>query len=211
MSSGCDPLPYKLLSLLLQYPDDALLQRSEELSAAAGALSGGRWRAALLEFLRHLAETPPGRLQAEYVATFDLQRRSCLYLTFYAEGDTRKRGQALLRLKRLYASAGLELEGPELPDYLPVMLEFAALAPAGLGERVLADHRLGLEVLRTHLEEISSPYHRLVQALCQSLPRSARLDPRAIRRLLREGPPREEVGLQPFGPPELVTEMGARR
>ena len=66
-----------------------------------------------------------------YVETIDLHKRSGLYLTFYSDGDKRERGSALLRLKQLYRAAGLPLEGTELPDYLPVMLEFAAAAPRG--------------------------------------------------------------------------------
>ena len=69
--------------------------------------------------------------------TFDLDKRSALYLTFYSLGDRRDRGLALLRLKKLYRAAGLPLEGSELPDYLPVMLEFAAVAPPARGELVL--------------------------------------------------------------------------
>ena len=63
--------------------------------------------------------------------TFDLGKRCALYLTFYSLGDRRDRGLALLRLKKLYRAAGLPQDGTELPDYLPVMLEFAAAAPRG--------------------------------------------------------------------------------
>ena len=80
-----------------------------------------------------------------------------LYLTFYGEGDKRERGTALLRLKRLYRAAGLPLAGTELPDYLPVMLEFAAAAPSGYGEIVLREHRAALELVRLSLRERETP------------------------------------------------------
>ena len=76
----------------------------------------------------------PTALAARYVETFDLRRRAALELTYYAHGDTRERGMALLRLKKLYRSAGLPLESAELPDHLTVMLAFAALADDGRGE-----------------------------------------------------------------------------
>ena len=61
--------------------------------------------------------------------TFDFDRRASLHLTYHTYGDRRQRGLELVRLKRRYAEAGLPLEGGELPDYLPVLLEFAALVP----------------------------------------------------------------------------------
>ena len=74
-------------------------------------------------------------------------------MSYYLYGDTRRRGVALLRLKRMYAAAGLVLDSDELPDHLPAMLEFAAFAPAGYGDRVLAEHRVGLELLRLGLRD----------------------------------------------------------
>ena len=84
---------------------------------------------ALERFCAWWAVQEPRSLQQHYVETFDLHKRCGLYLTFYGEGDKRARGAALLRLKRLYRAAGLPLESSELPDYLPVMLEFAAARP----------------------------------------------------------------------------------
>jgi nitrate reductase molybdenum cofactor assembly chaperone NarJ/NarW len=84
------------------------------------------------------------------------------------------------------------------------MLEFAALAPAGIGARVLAEHRAGLELLRLHLRERSSPYLHLAEAVCAGLPRLGVADLEAVRRLLREGPPSEQVGLQPFAPSDVM-------
>ena len=108
---------------------------------------------ALERFCEWWAGTGELELQQHYVETFDLHKRSGLYLTFYGEGDKRERGVALLRLKRLYRSAGLPLEGSELPDFLPAMLEFAAAAPAGDGEIVLREHRAALELVRAGLHE----------------------------------------------------------
>lgn len=189
--------PYKLLSLLLQYPDEELLEARPDLLAAITSLSRSRERRELEAFWRWFGERPATELQQAYVETFDLQKRSSLYLTFFTEGDTRKRGQALLRLKRLYAAGGLELEARELPDHLPVMLEFAAFAPGDAGRRLLAEHRPALELLRRHLAEAASPYSHLLEALCHALPRPAAADLARADRLEAEGPPLELVGLQP--------------
>ena len=195
--------PYKLLSVLLRYPDAALVDARDEIREAIEALPDNR---PLAEFGRYLDGADGGELARAYVETFDLHRRTSLYLTYYVHGDTRKRGMALLRLKRLYAAAGLEPATGELPDYLPLMLEFAALAPDGVGETLLREHRLSLELLRRGLDEAGSPYAHLLEALSSALPRLSALERERIRKLAADGPPSEQVGLQPFAPPETMPE-----
>ncbi|HYW25131.1 MAG TPA: nitrate reductase molybdenum cofactor assembly chaperone [Terriglobales bacterium] len=203
--------PFKLLSLLLQYPGDEVLANRPAIAEAIAALPPSPARTGLERFFARFAGAPAVELQQEYVETFDLQRRCSLYLTYGTEGDTRRRGMALLRLKRLYAAGGLSLEGSELPDYLPVMLEFAALAPDGHGRRLLAEHRAGLELLRMGLRERASPYLALVEVVCADLPRPAAGELERLRTIAAEGPPTEEVGLQPFAPPEVMPAQQARR
>jgi len=92
-----------------------------------------------------------------------------------------------------------------------VMLEFAALAPDGHGRRLLAEHRAGLELLRMGLRERASPYLALVEVVCADLPRPAAGELERLRTIAAEGPPTEEVGLQPFAPPEVMPAQQARR
>jgi nitrate reductase delta subunit len=198
------PPPYKLLSVLLRYPERRIVDAHEELAEAVEALPRSPQRESLRRFVAHLAASTPGELEQEYVETFDLRRRASLYLTYYVHGDTRKRGMALLRLKHLYAAAGLELTSGELPDYLPLMLEFAALAADGAGETLLREHRASLELLRSSLRDADSPYGDLLDALCTGLPRLSALEREHVRRLAEAGPPEEQVGLQPFAPPEVM-------
>jgi nitrate reductase delta subunit len=200
--------PYRLLSVLLRYPDERLTEGRDEVAAAVGALPRSPEREPLERFAGYLAGRSQLELAQAYVETFDLRRRTSLYLTYFVHGDTRKRGMALLRLKRLYASAGLELVSGELPDYLPLMLEFAALAPDGAGERLLREHRSALELLRRGLRDAGSPYADLLDAVCAGMPRLSPLERERIRSLAADGPPDEQVGLQPFAPPEVMP--GAR-
>lgn len=196
------PAPYRLLSLLLDYPDATL---DEALASSADEAGSD-----LAPFWSFWRETPLGERQRRYVETFDLDRRTSLHLTYYLYGDTRKRGLALLRLKHLYAAGGLPLDADELPDFLPALLEFAALAPDGYGETLLVEHRIGLELLRLRLEQTESPWACLLVELCATLPRLAPLEREGVRRLLADGPPNEQVGLEPFAPPEVMPEMGVR-
>ena len=195
----------KLLSLLLQYPADDLLAGRDEL-AAAGSGEGR----AVERFLDWWAGEPARDLQRTYVETFDFTRRNSLYLTYHVHGDRRQRGVALLRLKQSYAAAGFELLDGELPDYLPVMLEFAALAPPDLGLAALVEARDALELVRTSLHEAGSPYALLLDAVADLLPGLTGAQAARVRRLAAEGPPSEQVGLEPFAPPEVMP-MGTGR
>jgi nitrate reductase delta subunit len=195
-------------SLLIGYPDEELVERLPLLRAAAAPLPvhiGGP----LARFLDHVETTPLTQQQADYVETFDLRRRCSLYLTYYAYGDTRKRGMALLQFKHLYKRAGLELSDSELPDHLAVVLEFAAIGDAVRAERLLHEHRAGLELIRLALEERRSPYALVLQAVSATLPGVRAEDREAVLRLARQGPPTEDVGLDPYGatpfaPPEYM-------
>jgi nitrate reductase delta subunit len=200
---------FQLLTLLLSYPSEEITKGRDEIAVAAAALPAGRARDAIRRFLDHFLAVPALVLQQEYVETFDLQKRSSLYLTFFTHGDTRKRGQELLRLKRLYRSAGFVLEGGELPDYLPLVLEFTALDREH-GEWVLREHRAGLELLHMHLRDRGSPYAELLEAVRAGLPAIGLAELAEVRRLAAAGPPREEVGLEPFAPPEVMPGVGVR-
>ncbi|MGX6603963.1 nitrate reductase molybdenum cofactor assembly chaperone [Micromonosporaceae bacterium Da 78-11] len=193
---------WQSVSLLLDYPDSGMLARldlirdaSQRLPVAIGDSIRG--------FADHLEQTPLPKLQAEYVETFDNRRRCNLFLTYFAHGDTRKRGLALLRFKQTYLSAGYQLDDSELPDHLCVVLEFAATVDQERGRSLILDHRAGLELLRLSLADMSSPWAALIDALTATLP-ALRGDERdAVRRLAAEGPPEEEVGLAPFAAPQF--------
>jgi nitrate reductase molybdenum cofactor assembly chaperone NarJ/NarW len=203
MSRGTPHELFEAASLLLRYPSPDVLDRDAEIAAAVAGLPS-RLREPLQRFLAHRRETQPIDLEQEYVETFDTRRRSTLNISYYLYGDTRRRGVALLRLKRMYAAAGLLLESDELPDHLPVMLEFAALAPDGYGEHVLQEHRVGIELLLLSLRDGGRPHADVLAAVSAALPRLGLSQTRAVRRLAAEGPPDEQVGLEPFAPPEVM-------
>ena len=196
--------PWALLSFLLRYPDESVACSRAELAEEVAALPSGPVRDALGRFMKSWTADP-----ALYVETFDLRRRASLHLTYYAHGDTRERGMALLRLKKLYRAAGLPLASAELPDHLPIMLAFAALAPPGHGAALLAEHRPAVELLRLSLHDGGSPYAHVLDAVAELLPALTVTERAQVVRLAREGPPEEAVGLEPYGPPEAMP-AGAR-
>ena len=180
--------PFRVLSALLQYPDEELVAARDEIIGAADdsrveAFVEGQFSVSLRD------------LQDEYVTTFDFDRRASLYLTYHTHGDRRQRGIELVRLKRRFAEAGLELADGELPDYLPALLEFASLVPDG--HEPLAELRPSLELLRGRLHQRESRYAPLFDVLVERLPPLTRAQEERARRLAEEGPPSELVGLEP--------------
>lgn len=200
--------PLKLVSLLLQYPDGELLAAREALCDAAAELGGGPQADAIRGFAAWYRDVPADELQGRYVETFDFTRRSSLHLTYHVFGDRRQRGVALLGLKQRYAAAGLDVADAELPDYLPLVLEFAVLA-GDPGLEILARHRTSIELIRASLHAAGSPWAPLLDAVALPLPGLTRAQAARVRKLAQEGPPGEQVGLEPFGPPDMMPPSGA--
>ena len=149
---------YQAAALCLTYPDDDFRARLPLLREAAPQLR---------EFVDHAALTEPQELAAHYVQVFDFKNRHSLYLSWWQDGDTRRRGMSLVRFKDVYRAAGLEFTGEELPDFLPAVLEFAArTGDTGL----LTEHRDGLEQLRSRLTAFGTPYASVLDAVCATLP-----------------------------------------
>jgi len=198
--------PFKLASVLLQYPTTSLFDGLDELDAVAASTSRGS-RECFSRFLTWLRATPPTDVAQHYVETFDLRRRCALYLTYYRYGDTRKRGMSMLAFKTAYRNAGFDPSDDELPDYLPLVLDFAALSPRG--ESLVRAHSADLELLRRALRQAKTPYADVVDAVCAQLPKLGRRELLLVRQAWETGPPKEEVGLEPFAPPEYLTGQGA--
>ncbi|MEU6282789.1 nitrate reductase molybdenum cofactor assembly chaperone [Streptomyces sp. NPDC047028] len=200
---GDSPLLHRIASILLRYPDETVLGRLDEVTAALPALADAADRDRLAHVTGALRALTPTAAAQGYVETFDHTRRRSLHLTYYRHGDTRARGMALLALKHVYRQAGHEPPGAELPDFLPLVLEFASLAPEP-GRRVLLQCQSGLELLRGALRDRDDLYAPVLDAVCGRLPAPRGRDRDTLRRLATEGPPREEVGLEPFAPPEYM-------
>ena len=190
-------IAWQACSLLLDYPSETLVSRLGLVRQAAGELPA-YLAEPVCRLVDHVAATPLGQLQRDYVETFDHTRRGCLYLTYFTAGDTRKRGVALVRLKQAYRRAGLDLTSGELPDHLGVVLEFGATADVDAAWRILNDYRASLEVLRVSLQEKHSPWADAVVAIIRTLPELVGDDAEAIARLIEQGPPSEDVGLAPY-------------
>lgn len=182
-------------SLLLDYPQEGrLAPRLEAVSAAAADLPP-RVAGLLEDFVARAHRCGERALAEHYVETFDRRRRCCLYLTYYAVGDTRHRGAAILAFKQALAAAGYEMACDELPDYLPVVLELSARSDDEVAQALLSCHREGIEVLRSALADIGSPYGLLIEAVSMTLPAIDPATAARMRALVAAGPPTETVGV----------------
>ncbi|GAA4367882.1 nitrate reductase molybdenum cofactor assembly chaperone [Paeniglutamicibacter cryotolerans] len=198
---------WQCASVLLDYPDELLLSRLDMLNEVAASLPA-KIGTGLLETIEYLRRPTVSATQSEYVDTFDTRRRGCLFLTYFSNGETRKRGLALLRIKQVYARAGLNLAEEQLPDHLCVVLEFGALTDARAGLKMILDNRAGLELLRIHLREADSGWSGALESVCATLPPLKGNDHEVVARLIAEGPEEEQVGLNTYGMPDVAPMPG---
>ena len=151
----------KLLSLLLHYPDETLVEAFEELEEAVTTISRPEAKKRCQDFLDRLKALPLVHLQEEYTATFDLSPETCLNLTHHRCGDTRERGRVLVELQQLYNSGGYESTVRELPDYLPLLLEFLSLDTGEGHSAFLGQYCEQVEEISSRLQRKASAYAAL--------------------------------------------------
>lgn len=193
-------------SMLLAYPDQATLDRVPLVRDHLADLPAAS-RDPLAAALDWLGTVRLIEAQEHYVEIFDRRRKACLYLTYFLNGDTRGRGMALVGFKQAYQEVGFTIGDGELPDFLPVVLEFGAIGDLDVALELLGRHRAGLELLHHALAEFASPYADVVAALLPVVPTG--IEGPTAEALAASGPPTEMVGLTPFIPVESLR-VGAR-
>lgn len=153
----------KLIALLLDYPSVDLYREADELSKAALAaeeLESGQSQA-LADFINELTDTPLLDAQANYVGWFDRGRSLSLLLFEHVHGESRDRGQAMVDLMSVYNENGYHIGARELPDYIPLFLEYLSQRPEMEARQWLLDVSHILALLEARLEERQSPYAKL--------------------------------------------------
>jgi nitrate reductase delta subunit len=155
-------LQMKVISLLLQYPDEGLIRSLSLMETSLAPLPNSSARDKLVRFIPYLQTTPLIRLQETYTETFDLNPSTCLNLTYHLLGDGEKRGKVMARLQEIYKEAGYETITGELPDYLPLMLEFLSACPESGGAGVLWSYLGPVEKLTGLLKDSGNPYSLLL-------------------------------------------------
>lgn len=179
-------LTLRALSRLLCYPAPELQEQVDALRKAlwkSGMLSSGvLW--SLQELLRDIEKEDLLTLQENYVLLFDRTRALSLHLFEHVHGESRDRGQAMVDLNARYNEEGMELASAELPDYLPLFLEFLSVLPPEKAEDMLRQPLHVIAVLEKRLIERASPYAAVFTALNELA--AARPDAEEVGVLLQE-------------------------
>lgn len=158
---------FKVLSALLSYPTAELQAAAPELAAVLQdeGLIKPQDLAPLRLLVAQIAERDLLDLQERYVLLFDRSRSLSLHLFEHVHGESRDRGQAMVDLRNLYLAHGLDLDAMELPDYIPMFLEFLAQLPVDEARNHLREPLHILTALRTRLAKRESPYAAVLGAL----------------------------------------------
>jgi nitrate reductase molybdenum cofactor assembly chaperone NarJ/NarW len=166
---------FKVLSALLSYPDEALQKAVPELMSVLDEekLLSPDNRVMLDALIEEMTSADLYDLQERYVELFDRTRSLSLHLFEHVHGESRDRGQAMIDLKSLYEQSGLYLSASELPDYLPVFLEFLSTRPLPEACRLLGQPAHILATLAERLNKRHAPYEAVFQALAALAVRDA--------------------------------------
>jgi len=171
-------ISFKALGALLDYPTPELHAAADEIeqalceerALAPAELEGVR------AFIERLRRSDVMDLQEYWISLFDRSKRLALHLYEHSYGESRDRGQAMVNLALTYRMNGFELNAAEMPDYLPLFLEFLSVIPEVHAKRYLTDALEIIDALRIRLEERDSPYAALLTALVTLASREADAD-----------------------------------
>jgi len=196
----------KVLSALLCYPQPDMQVALGEMVEVLNRehVLPEREHQALLALIRQMQRTDLIELQERYVRLFDRGRALSLHLFEHIHGESRDRGQAMINLLEVYQQHGFALSARELPDYLPLFLEYLAQRPADEALDMLADTLHIIALLGARLVERGSDYHVVFDALAALAGEPADIE--AIRQqAATEGPDEALVNMDKIWEEEAVT------
>ncbi|KAF3977582.1 MAG: nitrate reductase molybdenum cofactor assembly chaperone [Methylococcales symbiont of Iophon sp. n. MRB-2018] len=158
---------YKIISILLQYPSKELVKNWKEIKQFSNELPtlNAEDKALIIAFIDWASSLSLTKLQAEYVNNFDMTAENSLYLTYHLfDEQDRERGPALIELAELYKSTGFEIGDGELPDYLPLILEYiSTMEEQASALSFLQQTSQATGIIATNLKKNESPYAPLVR------------------------------------------------
>lgn len=160
---------FKVLSALLCYPTEALIAAAPEFAAIlkAEALLSPQRRQAVEALIEQIATGEVYDLQERYGLLFDRSKTLSLHLFEHVHGESRDRGQAMVDLKAMYEEADLVIAANELPDYLPLFIEFLSIRPLATGRELLGQTAHILAALAERLGRRQSSYKAVLDALVE--------------------------------------------
>ena len=158
---------FKVVSLLMQYPNEVYFRTLPEIKSLVGRMPRGPRRASIEKFIARLDGKEAIHVQEQYTALFDMSPSTTLNVTYHIWGDGEKRAHLLTRLQQEYAGAGLEKKSLELPDFLPLILEFLASVPKATQFGAIKMSFKGVKTLVERLKPIDCHYAGLLEPLIE--------------------------------------------
>lgn len=156
---------YQMISFLLSYPDKELKNMLPELKQEIEDTEEDQVKDKVLSFIKEVEGRSLDDWITHYIEHFDFGKLTNLYVTYLKLGEQRERGLELLKLKKYYEAHGFDVTDKELPDYLPLMLEFCAHVPVEISNELLQMHEKAIAEIHGKLKEQDSFYSLLFDAL----------------------------------------------
>lgn len=156
---------YQLISFLFEYPTKEMQENLPEVREQIKSMSNEQIQEALLTFIDTKASSPIDDWCDEYIENFDFSPSTNLYITYSKQGEQRQRGMELLKIKEFYQAAGFDITDSELPDYLPLMLEFCVHVSTEKSNELLTKYVNEIGTIRDNLKEKESTFALLLDAL----------------------------------------------
>ncbi|PHR02397.1 MAG: nitrate reductase molybdenum cofactor assembly chaperone [Sulfitobacter sp.] len=183
---------FKILGLLLSYPTEELQSNMEDLKAVLQreGLLASKLEKTIVKFMDQLATKNLLKAQEDYVALFDRGRGNSLYLFEHIHGESRDRGQAMVDLIDHYQKKGLAVSTKELPDYIPLFLEYLSMCEPKEAQELLGEVVHIVATLAAKLNKKASRYSSVFLAL-EKLSH-AKIDVQFVQRALMEDESRDD-------------------
>jgi nitrate reductase delta subunit len=158
-------IQFKALSVLLHYPGEDYFRQISEVESILSDMPPDEFKNSISEFITHIRTQSLIHLQETYTAAFDISTDTSMNLTYHIWGDNEKRAGLLTRIQQVYQDFDYERITGELPDYLPLMLEFLCLCPEEKAEKVIWECFQNFDTYITRLRPIAPLYSSLLQPL----------------------------------------------
>lgn len=163
---------YQIIAYLLRYPNKEMVDVLPELQEEIEAIHDEQIKDDLKQFMAQISECTFDSWISHYIENFDFGKLTNLYVTYLHLGEQRERGLELLKLKKFYEGHGFEVTDKELPDYLPLMLEFCGNVPINVSNELLEMHGKSIQTIREKIVESKSYYFLLFEALVKQMKRN---------------------------------------
>ncbi|QHS22495.1 nitrate reductase molybdenum cofactor assembly chaperone [Virgibacillus sp. MSP4-1] len=160
---------YQMIAFLFHYPSQEMIDEISTLQQDIKQISNTSTQQNLLTFTDHVKEQSLEEWKSHYIENFDFSRTINLYVTYLKLGEQRERGLELLKLKKFYEAHGFSVSDQELPDYLPLMLEFCANSDIEVSNELLEMNLKGIHEIQKRLIETNSSYQYLMKALFRQM------------------------------------------